>query len=110
MENELNEIDELKNEFYSILHLLRKELEEVKLEISLMKEKEINKETEKEMNEYNKLLSNYSNYIPLKDKPPKQTKVIEGVEYTIDNNVLFNDLGEIVGKLDEINEVVWIKN
>jgi hypothetical protein len=83
------EINHLKNEFYSILEIIRKEMDEMKREIHLLREKE--------MNEYNKLLSNY---VPLKEKQPVCIKVIDGVEYILDNNILFNDLGEIVGKLD----------
>jgi hypothetical protein len=95
-------VDELKNEFYTILEILRREMDEVKREISIMKEKE--------MKEYNKLLSNY---VPLKEKPPIKTKVIDGVEYIVDNNILFNELGEIVGRIQQMeqeDEVIWIKN
>ncbi len=99
----MDEIDNLKTEFYSILELIRKEIDEIKQEIRSFKDKE----SEKEMNEYNKLLSNYT---PLKEKPPIIKKVIEGVEYIVDNNILFNELGEIAGKIDNIdnNEILLL--
>ncbi len=90
------EIEQLKSEFYSILQLLRKEMDEMKQEINLLKEKE--------MIEYNKLLSKY---VPLKDKEPSYKRVIDNIEYILDNNILFNELGEIVGKLQG-DDIIWI--
>ncbi len=96
------EIDKLKFEFYSILEIIRSEMDEIKLELQTFRENE----KEKERQEYNKLLSNY---VPLKEKPPKCVKVIDGIEYILDNNILFNDLGEIIGKLDG-DEIIKIES
>jgi hypothetical protein len=97
----MNDIEKLKNDFFSILELLKKEMDEMKQDIYSLKEKEV----KKDMNEYNKLLSNY---VPFKEKSPKTKKIIDEIEYIIDNNLLFNELGEIVGKIEKENEIIWI--
>lgn len=92
----MSEIEILKNDFFNILELLHKEINEMKQEIMILKQNDIN--------EYNKLLSNYK---PLKEKPTIQKITIHGVEYIMNNNILFDEMGVIVGKLenDEIQFV-----
>lgn len=99
----MDEIDKLKNDFFSILEILKKEMDEMKQEIYSLKEKEV----KEDMNEYNKLLSNY---VPFKEKTQPVRKIIDGIEYIIDNKVLFNELGEIVGRIEIENEIIWINN
>jgi hypothetical protein len=90
----MSEIEILKNEFFNILELLHKEINEMKQEIILLKQNDIN--------EYNKLLSNYK---PLKEKPKNQKITFHGIEYIMNNNILFNELGVIVGNINAYNEI-----
>lgn len=49
-----------------------------------------------------------SNYTPLKEKKINQKIIINGIEYTINNNILFDEMGVIVGKLEIDNEITMI--
>jgi hypothetical protein len=90
----MSEIEILKNEFFSILELLNKEINEMKQEIILLKQNDIN--------EYNKLLSNYK---PFKETPKNQKITINGIEYIINNNILFDEIGVIAGIIDIYKEI-----
>jgi hypothetical protein len=93
----MSEIEILKNEFFNILEIIHKEMNEMKQELFLLKQKDIH--------EYNKILSNYT---PLKEKKINQKIIINGIEYTINNNILFDEMGVIVGKLEIDNEITMI--
>jgi hypothetical protein len=95
----MSEIETLKNEFFNILELLHKEINEMKQEIMLLKQNDIN--------EYNKLLSNYT---PLKEKTNIQKITIHGVEYIMNNNILFDEMGVIVGNINIYNEINMLNN
>ncbi len=95
----MSEIETLKNEFFNILELLHKEINEMKQEIMLLKQNDIN--------EYNKLLSNYT---PLKEKSTIQKLTIHGVEYIMNNNILFDEMGVIVGNVNIYNEINMLNN
>jgi hypothetical protein len=99
MEDEMNR---LKNDFFVIIDLLKKEIDELKQDVYYLKQKD----TKDDLNNYNKLLSNYT---PLKDKVLLEKKIIDDIEYIVDNNIVFNEMGEIIGRLEN-NQIILIKN
>lgn len=89
-----------KNEFFIIIELLKKEIDDLKQDVYYLKQKDI----KDDLNKYNTLLSNYT---PLKEKQVMERKIIDGIEYIINNNIVFNDIGEIIGRLEN-EQIIFV--